>query len=47
MYSLVSNNHHSTHPLARVFINFVILSQEKRFLKVFMCYLLSVYEKER
>ena len=32
--------------LARAFINFVILFQGKRLLNVFVCYLLSVYEKE-
>ena len=45
MYSLASNNRHDTHPLARVFIKFVLLSWEKRFLKVFMLRQLSLCEK--
>ena len=46
MCSLLSKNRHLTHPLARVFLNVVILSPTKHLLKVFMYYVQSVQGKE-
>ena len=46
MYYLVPNNLHPTHSLARIFLNFVIVSGKTSFLNVLMCYVLSVHEKE-
>ena len=47
IYSLVSNNHHPIHAFAGVllYILLVCLAQDN-FLKVFMCYVSSSYEKE-
>ena len=48
MYSLLSSSRHLTRPFALAFCKFwySIQSRAKRFLKVFMCYVLSVFEKE-
>lgn len=46
-YSLVSDNCHPIHPFVWIFLKFIILPPANRFLKVFRCYVLSLYEKER
>ena len=48
MYSLLLNNCHTVHPLVQVdFFNFIVFPRAKRFLKVFICYILSGYEKKK